>query len=222
MGTNEGVLAGWTVEPATAAGESDMRGYIGRLGCVGNTDSRPALSGSTVGWRLRRAHQEPSPVAATGLCYRTRLRSSWRTFMFVGIARLTLSFPSAHSLKEKRQTLRKITERTKAKFNVAIAEVGDNDLWQRGLVGIAVVGNEQGFVEECLNNVLHFIEDSYLAPVLDRQTELLPFGSDHLGQPGVGHGGLRIDSGNRTLAEAEGLTGDAADEWNEEEEDETL
>ena len=143
--------------------------------------------------------------------------------MFVGIARLTLSFPGAHSLKDKRQSLRKITERAKAKFNLAIAEVGDHDLWQRGLVGFAVVGNEHAFVEDCLNNVLRFVEDSYLAPVLDRQTEILPFGGDHLGQPGVGHGGLRIDAGNRTLAEAEGLTDDAADAWNEEEdEDETL
>jgi uncharacterized protein YlxP (DUF503 family) len=134
--------------------------------------------------------------------------------MFVGIARLALSFPGAHSLKDKRQVLRKLTERTRARFNVALAEVGDNDLWQRGAIGLAVVGNDHAFVEECLGNVLHFIEDSYLAPILERQTEILPFGGDHLGVPGLGQGGLTIDPGNRTLAEAEGLSnGSDADGW---------
>ena len=43
--------------------------------------------------------------------------------MTVGIARLTLYLPQSHSLKEKRMVLRRVKDRLKAKFNVAVAEV---------------------------------------------------------------------------------------------------
>ena len=123
--------------------------------------------------------------------------------MFVGIARLSLSIPHAASLKDKRQVLRKLLDRTRARFNVAMAEVADNDLWQRAVVGIAVVGNSRSFAQEQLDVVLQFVEDSYLAPVLDRHTEVVTLG-EAFGDKGLGASGLRIPTGDeRTLAEAE-------------------
>jgi uncharacterized protein YlxP (DUF503 family) len=134
--------------------------------------------------------------------------------MFVGIARVTLSIPGAASLKDKRSVLRKLLDRTRAKFNVAAAEVGDQDLWQKATVGFAVVGNEQRFVTQCLDTLLHFVEELYLAPVIDRHSEVLSFNGDMFGSLGIGHTGTLIDSGNRTLAEAEGLVDpDDQDDW---------
>ena len=150
--------------------------------------------------------------------------------MFVGIARVTLSIPGAASLKDKRQVVRKLLDRARARFNVAAAEVADNDLWQKAVLGFVVVGNERAFVSESLDNILHFVEEAYLAPVVDRQTEILAMGSGLYGSQAIGQGGLTIDAGNRTLAEAEadqaergeGDSGDWEGEdegWDEPEED---
>ena len=148
--------------------------------------------------------------------------------MFVGIARVTLSIPGAASLKDKRQVVRKLLDRARARFNVAAAEVADNDLWQKAVLGFSVVGNERSFVSESLDNILHFVEEAYLAPVVDRQTEILAMGSGLFGSRAIGQGGLTIDAGNRTLAEAEadesgeGDVGDWEGEdegWDEPEED---
>ena len=96
--------------------------------------------------------------------------------MFVGVARLTLQIPDSGSLKSKRQVLRRVTERVKARFNVAVAEVDDQDLWQKASLALAVVGNERRHVDEQLEKVIHFIEEMYVAPLMARETEILGFG----------------------------------------------
>ena len=140
--------------------------------------------------------------------------------MFVGIARVTLSIPGAASLKDKRQVVRKLLDRARAKFNVAAAEVADNDLWQKAVLGFCVVGNERSFVSESVDNILHFVEEAYLAPVVDRQVEILAMGSGLYGSQAIGQGGLAIDAGNRTLAEAEADEAGAGDKGDWEGEDE--
>ena len=90
--------------------------------------------------------------------------------MTVGIARLTFYLPDSHSLKEKRMVLRRVKDRTRQKFNVAIAEVEDNDVWQRAVVGLAVVGNERRFVESALDEVIRFVRGE--AEVTNAEREL--------------------------------------------------
>lgn len=77
--------------------------------------------------------------------------------MTVGIARIALFLPASHSLKEKRMVLRRVKARVREKFNVAIAEVGDHDLWQRAALGISVVGADRAFVEGALDEVIRFV-----------------------------------------------------------------
>ncbi|MHB8421012.1 MAG: DUF503 domain-containing protein [Myxococcales bacterium] len=96
--------------------------------------------------------------------------------MVVGILRLSLLIPDAGSLKDKRHVLRKVIERVRARFDVAIAETGDNDLWQRAEVGVAAVGNDRRFVNEVLDKVAHFVEQMAVAPVLDRALEIQSLG----------------------------------------------
>jgi uncharacterized protein len=102
--------------------------------------------------------------------------------MVVGILRLSLSIPVAASLKDKRQVLRKIIDRVKAKFDVAVAEVGENDLWQRGQIGVAAVGNDRRFINEVLDKVRGFVDQLYLAPVLDQEVEILTYPADRFGE----------------------------------------
>jgi uncharacterized protein YlxP (DUF503 family) len=94
--------------------------------------------------------------------------------MTVGIARLTLFLPEVHSLKEKRMILRRVKDRAQQKFNLSIAEVGENDLWQRALLGIAVVGHGRRFVESALDEVIRFVRDE--AEVSNVEREIQTFG----------------------------------------------
>ena len=96
--------------------------------------------------------------------------------MFVCVARLTLQIPESGSLKAKRQILRRVTDRVKARFNVAVAEVDDNDLWQRATLGLSVVGNDRRHVDEQMEKIIHHIEEMYVAPLVSRETEILAFG----------------------------------------------
>jgi uncharacterized protein len=113
--------------------------------------------------------------------------------MFVGILRLTLHLPGPGSLKSKRHLLRSALDRVKARFNVSIAEVADNDLWQKSTVGVAAVGNDHAFVNETLDKVAGFVASMHGGQLLvtDRQMEIASYGGE------IG------DGSTRTLAEAE-------------------
>lgn len=125
--------------------------------------------------------------------------------MVVGVLRLSLSIPAAGSLKGKRQVVRKIIDRVKARFDVAIAEVGDNDLWQRAQLAIAALGNDRRFVNEVLDKVRGFVDQLYLAPILDQELELLSYGPDRFGE-------LSLKDAVTASQWAEALSGDAESE----------
>ncbi len=108
--------------------------------------------------------------------------------MTVGIARITLFVAGSHSLKEKRMVLRRVKDAAQKKCNVSIAEIGENDVWQRAVLGLSVVGNERRFVEAQLDEVLAFVRTK--AEVLDETKELQSFSdADALaaGEPGYKH-----------------------------------
>ena len=93
--------------------------------------------------------------------------------MFVGVGRVVLMLHGANSLKDKRSVKRKVIERLKSKFNASVAEVGGNDLHRRLELGISVVGNDQGFVNSCLDNLLNAIEGMQVAEVVETDIEIL-------------------------------------------------
>ena len=123
--------------------------------------------------------------------------------MFVGVLRLVLHLPDPGSLKSKRHLLRSAIERVKGKFNVSIAEVGENDLWQRSVVGVSAVGNDHGFVNETLDKVADFVASMHggQIQVTDRAMEITPYGD-------VEHGIGELGGGARTLADVEGWNDD--------------
>lgn len=95
--------------------------------------------------------------------------------MIVGICKLELFLPETHSLKEKRQIVRRIMGRTSEKFGVNVAEVDFQDLWQRSVLGFAVVGKDGGVLTSLLNKMIEAIETMDLAQITDRRTELIEF-----------------------------------------------
>jgi uncharacterized protein len=74
--------------------------------------------------------------------------------MPVGLLTLELHIQHAQSLKDKRQVLRSLKDRLRAKFNVAVAELEHHDTWQRSVVGIVTLSNEEQHVQESLQHVL--------------------------------------------------------------------
>ena len=93
--------------------------------------------------------------------------------MVVGALKLILHLDGAGSLKAKRKVVRSITDRTRAKFNVSVSEVGANDLWQRIELGFAVCANQHGFVEKQLAEVGRFVERLALAEIVDERIEVM-------------------------------------------------
>ena len=64
--------------------------------------------------------------------------------MTIALLSLECYLPMSQSLKDKRMVLRRIKDRVGA-FNVAVAEVAHQDLWQRAGLGIVTVAtNDDG------------------------------------------------------------------------------
>lgn len=93
--------------------------------------------------------------------------------MVVGLANIDIHIPESGSLKSKRQVLKGIKERVKNKFNVSIAEVGHNDLWQRTTIGVSVVANDKKFANQVLSKVVEQINRENGLQILDYSIEIL-------------------------------------------------
>jgi uncharacterized protein YlxP (DUF503 family) len=131
--------------------------------------------------------------------------------MFVCVARLTLQIPESGSLKAKRQVLRRVTERVKHRFNVAVAEVDDQDLWQKASLAMAVVGNDRRHVDEQMEKIIHYVEEMYVAPLIFREKEILALGDklfQHELPPSKSTKDEDGDDGEETEEEGEGLSPD--------------
>ena len=91
----------------------------------------------------------------------------------IGVCKLDLRIPENHSLKEKRHVLRKLIDRVRTRFNVAISEVGDNDLWQRAQMGFCTVGNDRRHINSSLDKVIYCIEQMNLVEMVRTEIEII-------------------------------------------------
>ncbi|MDP3025367.1 MAG: DUF503 domain-containing protein [candidate division Zixibacteria bacterium] len=92
--------------------------------------------------------------------------------MVVGICTIELHLPESGSLKSKRQILKRIKDRIRNRFNVSLAEVENNDLWQRTTLGVAAVANQGKFVNQVLSQVIEHLHKESGVVVLDYSMEL--------------------------------------------------
>ncbi|MCK4224655.1 MAG: DUF503 domain-containing protein [candidate division Zixibacteria bacterium] len=92
--------------------------------------------------------------------------------MIVGLVSIDIHIPESGSLKSKRHILKGIKDRVKNRFNVSIAEVDHNDLWQRTTLGVAVVANQKHFANQVLSGVVDFISKENGVQILDYSIEL--------------------------------------------------
>jgi hypothetical protein len=93
--------------------------------------------------------------------------------MVIGVCRLDLLIRESQSLKEKRRMVKQIIDRVKHRFNVSIAEVGNNDIWQSAQLGLCLVSNDRRFTNSSLDTILDFIETINVAEVVKSDIEIL-------------------------------------------------
>lgn len=71
----------------------------------------------------------------------------------IGVLTLEMRLDDSHSLKDKRHTVKSLKDRLRHRFNVSVAEIDYQDLWQRALVAAVTVSSDRGNAEKVLQSV---------------------------------------------------------------------
>lgn len=93
--------------------------------------------------------------------------------MIVGLLTLDLHIPEADSLKAKRLVIKSLIDRTKNKFNVSVAEVDANDLWQRSIIGMAMVANETQIINKVFEQIKNLVDSIHSVELISSTIEML-------------------------------------------------
>ena len=94
--------------------------------------------------------------------------------MTVGMCKIGLRIPENLSLKGKRQVVKSVVARIRNKFDVAVAEVDDNDLWQVATIGVCCVSNDKRHANQILSRVVDFVVNSHFdVEILDYEIEII-------------------------------------------------
>jgi uncharacterized protein YlxP (DUF503 family) len=79
----------------------------------------------------------------------------------IGSLIMEIHIHDSGSLKEKRMIVRSLKEKLRTKFNVAVSEVDNQDLWQIATVAVVTVGPDKKHVENVLQNILNFVDSNF-------------------------------------------------------------
>jgi uncharacterized protein YlxP (DUF503 family) len=99
--------------------------------------------------------------------------------MTVGIARIQFRLHGNQSLKDKRKVVKSLIEKSRHRFNVSVAEVEDQDVYQRATLGIAVVGSDGRVLNSVLDRIIDFMDSLKLADFVGHEIELIPLGGSY-------------------------------------------
>lgn len=114
--------------------------------------------------------------------------------MVVGVCRVAFSLPGNASLKGKRSVVRRIIDRTRARFNVAVAEVAALDSHRSAIIGFAVVSNDVRHVNSMLDRIASFMSTATDAVFVERALEIIHSEGQYAPLPAVDADGA-IDAG---------------------------
>lgn len=93
--------------------------------------------------------------------------------MRVGLLTLELHFGEAVSLKDKRRVVKSLMARLRAKFNVAVAEVGQQNSWQRATLGVVTVSNDTFHIDRSLAAVVRYVEADRTFDLIGIESEVI-------------------------------------------------
>ncbi len=93
--------------------------------------------------------------------------------MPIGLLTLEIHLPDAHSLKDKRQVIRSLKDRLRTRFNVAVAELDHQELWQRAVVGVVSLSGDAKHLEQSLQAIFAESERLLGRDLIGHEIELL-------------------------------------------------
>lgn len=93
--------------------------------------------------------------------------------MTVGVCVVQIHLPGAGSLKDKRQVLRSLKDHLRGHYNVAVAEIDHQDLWQRAAIGIVGIAAAAGPLEKMFQEIQHEVERRVPGEVLSCDVDFL-------------------------------------------------
>ncbi len=91
----------------------------------------------------------------------------------IGVLEVHLHIPLCNSLKEKRGVLRSVENHVRKKFNVSVAEIGDQDIWRSAVLGITSGSTDRDLLDQILHQVVGLLEREPDVQVVDFHIELL-------------------------------------------------
>ena len=91
----------------------------------------------------------------------------------VAVGTVELHLPEVDSLKGKRHVLKGLKERVRNRFEVAVAEIDHQDMWQRATLAVACVSHDSRHANEVVSKALDFIEANVDGRVIDMSVEIL-------------------------------------------------
>jgi uncharacterized protein YlxP (DUF503 family) len=92
--------------------------------------------------------------------------------MLVALCRFELRIPGCSSLKEKRHVMKTVTASLRQKFNVAVAEVDHQDLWQRATLAVSSVSGEGYHLKRVMHEVERHLGTFPAVEIIDRGLSL--------------------------------------------------
>lgn len=95
--------------------------------------------------------------------------------MIVGVGIIIFRIHECHSLKGKRKIVKSIIARLQNTFNISVAEVGANDLYQRAEIGFSITGNDRRLINSIMDKVIDKAEALGLAEIIDTDMEIINF-----------------------------------------------
>ena len=81
--------------------------------------------------------------------------------MAIGLLTIKIHIPGCSSLKEKRRRLKPLLTRLHREFNISVAEIDLQDVWQSAVIACALVSNDNGHTQRALQQIIHWIETSW-------------------------------------------------------------
>jgi uncharacterized protein YlxP (DUF503 family) len=93
--------------------------------------------------------------------------------MIVGVCTVELFLSDSRSLKDKRRVLLRLKDRLHGQFNLSVAEVDGQDLWQKAVLGLACVSNEGRHANQVLDQALNLIRNDPAVELVQSKVELL-------------------------------------------------
>lgn len=91
----------------------------------------------------------------------------------VAVGTVELHLPDVGSLKGKRHVLKGLKEKLRHRFEISVAEVDHQDLWQRATLALACVSGDSRHANEVISKAVDFIEDNLDGYVTDIHVEVL-------------------------------------------------